>query len=544
MRILAAQINPTVGDLKGNAALIKQAIQRAQKKNADLLLLPELCLTGYPPEDFLLHKDFLQKTEKTLKELIPFTQNITALIGTPRLNPVLKEKEITNSAAILQNGRLLGYHDKELLPTYDVFDEKRYFEPSHESKVWPIAGKTVGLTICEDLWQHSNLLKFASYRRDPVLELKKLKPDIVINLSASPFNLTQINSRIAVCAKAAQTLSCPVILCNQVGGNDSLIFDGHSVHVNSEGELVALAKGFQEDDLWIDTSVALPPLKYKNTPMDDLYHALVLGLHDYFRKSGFTKACIGMSGGIDSALVACIAAEALGPQNILGILMPSRFSSEGSIVDAEILLNNLKISSKTIPIEEPFKSFLDLLEPHFEERPFNVAEENFQARIRGMILMGLSNKFGYIVLSTGNKSEMAMGYATLYGDMCGGLGVINDVTKTQVYELARWINRTKEIIPWNTINKPPSAELRPNQKDSDTLPPYEMIDNVLKDYMESLLTPEEIAKKHQYPLPIVTELISKIHHNEYKRRQAPPGLRVSEKAFSVGRHFPIVQKWL
>ncbi len=543
MKILAAQINPTIGDLKANSQKVIDSIEKGRKLNADVVLFPELCISGYPPEDFLLLQGFLEETEKALTSIIPYTKNITAVIGIPRKNPNQKEKSITNSAAVIQNGKLMGFEDKCLLPTYDVFDEKRYFEPGTKLKLWDIAGKKVGITICEDLWEHSNLLEFTSYHRDPVLELKKLKPDVVLNLSASPYSEGRVDSRIAVCTKASKTLNCPLIFCNQVGGNDSLVFDGYSIYAGSKGDLLKIAKGFSEDELFVDTDEKLPTLNFQDDATEDLYKALVLGLHDYFHKSGFEKACLGLSGGIDSALVACLAKDALGAKNILGVLMPSRYSSQGSITDAELLAKNLGIKYITIPIEEPFDSYLHLLNPFFKDKKPDATEENLQARIRGMILMALSNKDGYIVLSTGNKSEMAMGYATLYGDMCGGLGVINDVTKTQVYTLSRWINRENEVIPWSTIDKPPSAELRPNQKDSDSLPDYEIVDNVLKDYIVGHLSPKEISERHKYGITLVKELIKKIHRNEYKRRQAPPGLRVSEKAFTIGRRFPIVQKW-
>lgn len=543
MRIAAVQINPTIGDFAGNSAKIKAGIELARKGGADLVLFSELCLTGYPPEDFLLRKEFIRDGQKHLKDLIPLTSGITAVIGFPRLNPSEKEKELFNSAAIIQDGKLLGYYDKQLLPTYDVFDEKRYFEPGKQMPIWNIAGQKVAITICEDIWEHSELLKFTSYHCDPVEDLLPQHPDLLINLSASPYSEGRVKDRIAVCTKAAQTLKCPVVFCNQVGGNDSLIFDGYSLHIGDDGYLKGIAKGFEEDILWVDTTVKSPEIPQPDDTIGDLYKALVLGLRDYFHKSGFQKACLGLSGGIDSALVACIAAEALGSKNVLCVSLPSRYSSPSSTTDAEQLKNVLGLDYMTIPIEGPFTSFLELLEPLFGAREFDTTEENLQARIRGMIMMALSNKLGYIVLSTGNKSEMAMGYATLYGDMCGGLGVINDVTKMQVYALARWINRSKEIIPWNTIHKPPSAELKLNQKDSDSLPDYAIVDSVLKDYIELHLSPKEIAARRGFDLALVEELIRKIHRNEYKRRQAPPGLRVTEKAFSAGRRFPIVQKY-
>jgi NAD+ synthase (glutamine-hydrolysing) len=543
MRIFAAQINPTIGDLQGNTQLILQMISRGKKQNADLILFPELALSGYPPEDFLLLPQFMEGIEKHLEEIVQASKGTIVVVGLPRRTPLQGEKILHNSAAIIQDQKLLGYVDKSLLPTYDVFDERRYFEPGEPSKVWSLNGEMIGITICEDLWQHSNFLNTTHYKRDPVLELKGLNPTLLLNLSASPYSLLKFRTRLKVCLKAAKTLGCPVILCNQVGGNDNLIFDGHSLAVNQDG-LTQCAKGFEEDALLIDIKKTSPPLYIEHHLLNDLFEALVLGLHDYFKKSGFKKACLGLSGGIDSALVASIAARALGPQNVLAVYMPSRFSSPESSRDAALLAKNLKIEYQEISIEGPFESYLNLLAPSFSGLPPDITEENLQARIRGMLLMALSNKFGHIVLSTGNKSELAMGYATLYGDMCGGLGVVSDLTKQQVYSLAEWINRHEEIIPWNTIKRAPTAELRHDQKDSDSLPDYAIIDTVLQAYVEEHQSPQWIADQFGYPLALVEQLIKRIHANEYKRRQAPPGLRISEKAFSVGRRFPIVQRWV
>lgn len=543
MRVLLAQINPTIGDLSGNADKILKGIAKAKELSADVVLFPELALTGYPPDDFLLLPHFIGKLDAYLEEIRRASNAIVVIVGTPRKNKD-PGKSLYNSAAIFQNGTLLGYQDKSLLPTYDVFSERRYFEPAKKMPIWEICGKRIGITICEDLWQHSTLLRSESYERDPVLELAKLKPELILNLSASPFSVEKPRKRIGVCAKTAITLQCPVLMCNQVGGNDGLIFDGYSVCVDGQGQLARYAKGFEEDFLLVDLSVPLQPCALINSTVEDLYKALVLGLRDYFHKSGFSKAILGLSGGIDSALVACIAAKALGAENVLAVGMPSRYSSKGSITDAIQLAQGLGIAFKEIPIEQPFEAYLNLLNPHFEGKPQDATEENIQARIRGMILMALSNKLGYVVLSTGNKSELAMGYATLYGDMCGGLGVISDVSKRQVYALANWINRHGEVIPQSTIQKAPSAELRPNQKDSDSLPDYAIIDNVLEAYVEDHCSPNEITAKFNYPLTLVNDLIRRIHQNEYKRRQSPPGLRISEKAFWIGRRFPIVQRWV
>lgn len=544
MKVLIAQINPIIGDLPGNRDKIIAAIQQGRERNAELVLFPELALTGYPPEDLLLLPHFLEQVEKELTEIIRATTGIIVVVGTPRKNPDKQEKFLYNSAAILRDGSLLGYYDKMLLPTYDVFDESRYFEPGVGAKVWNLNGVRVAVTICEDIWQHSDLVNWTVYRSDPIADLETLRVDLVLNLSASPYSLEKAERREAVVSKAAETLMTPVALCNQVGGNDSLIFDGYSAYCNADGDLIASANGFQEDFLLVDTDAATLPIVRSWNKIEDLYQALVLGIRDYFHKSGFNKACLGLSGGIDSAVVACLAAEALGKENVLGVLMPSRFSSEGSRTDALALAQNLGIKSEEISIESPFESYLSTLAPLFKGYPPNIAEENLQARVRGMLLMALSNKMGYIVLSTGNKSELAMGYSTLYGDLCGGLAVISDVPKTLVYALARYINRNGIIIPQNSIDKPPSAELRPNQKDSDSLPEYELIDAVLKDYLEEHLNPMEIVARTGLSAELVEDIIGRIHRSEYKRRQAPPGLRVSEKAFTVGRRFPIVQKFI
>lgn len=543
MKIWLAQLNPTIGDLQGNTAKIIDAIKQARKNKAELVLFSELVLCGYPPEDLLLLPHFMEEIENCLHKIIDETKDIIAIVGTPSLNPNHKEKRLFNSAAIIQDQTLLGYQHKALLPTYDVFYEKRYFEPGTACSIWTLNKKKIAVTICEDIWESSQLLSESFYHIDPLQQLSLQQPELLLNLSSSPYSLQKGQKRLNVCQAAARFLKCPVILCNQVGGNDSLIFDGASLYLSKEAQLCHQGKKFEEDQYLIDTTQSAPQI-FEEDQWSDLYQALVLGVKDYFEKSCFKKACLGLSGGIDSALVACIAAEALGPENILAVSMPSRFNPHSSYNDAKVLADNLKIPFKEISIEAPFQAYLDLLEPHFEGKPFDITEENLQPRIRGMILMAMSNKYGYLVLSTGNKSEVAMGYTTLYGDSCGGLAVISDVTKGQVYELARWINRNKEIIPISIIEKAPSAELRPNQKDQDTLPPYEIIDNILQAYVEEHKSPEKIAAHFNYSLSLVNEIIRKIHLNEYKRRQSPIGLRVSEKAFSAGRRFPIVERWI
>ncbi|MEM1282708.1 MAG: NAD+ synthase [Chlamydiota bacterium] len=543
MRVYIAQLNPTIGDLVGNTDKILQAIDSAREKNADIVVTPELAITGYPPEDFLMMPHFIQEVERQLSRIIQATSGISIIVGLPRANGG-DGKPISNSAAIISDGKILGYQDKALLPTYDVFSERRYFEPAKGYSAWEIAGKRVVVTICEDIWHHAELIKRGSYPHDPVEDVLELDPELLVNLSASPFNVAKVRERIFVCQTAAQTLSCPVVLCNQVGGNDSLIFDGHSLYIGENGNVLKVAHGFEEDGVLVDTDEELSAISLNISIIKNLYDGLVLGVRDYFRKSGFKKACVALSGGIDSAVVACIAGEALGPENLLGVTMPSRYSSKGSVKDAKELAENLGIEFWEISIENPFSSYLETLAPFFGDRPADVTEENLQARSRGMMMMAISNKFGKVVLATGNKSEMAVGYATLYGDMCGGLGVISDVTKQQVYDLAEWINREGVVVPLSTITKPPSAELRPDQKDSDSLPDYEILDNVLKSYVEDHLSPGEIVAKYGYSHDLVEDLIKMIHRNEYKRRQSAPGLRVSPKAFSVGRHFPIVQRWV
>ena len=544
MRVFVAQLNPKIGDLDGNTKKILATIEKAKVSRADIVLFPELTICGYPPEDLVFHSSFIDSVEQHLEQIIKASNEICVIVGLPRRNLSKGEKPLLNSAAVINNGQLLGFQDKWLLPNYDVFDERRYFEPGRSTRVWEIKGKKIGIVICEDIWQHAGYVEFTRYERDPIVELVKHKPDILLNLSASPYQFQKPDVRVKVCTKAAKTLNVPVILCCQVGANDQLIFDGYSVYVGKDGSLKQLAKGFVEDDMCVDLGMASCPVPFNYSPMQDLFSALVLGVRDYFYKSGFQKAILGVSGGIDSAVVACIGAAALGPENVLGVFMPSRYTSDVSANDAALLCQNLGMEMHTIEIEGPFKSYLDLLTPHFEGRMPDVTEENLQARARGMILMALSNKLGKVVLSTGNKSENALGYATLYGDMCGGLGVIADVVKTKVYALARWLNRQKEVIPWSTIDRPPSAELKPDQIDLDTLPDYGVVDSVLQGYVENYMTIDEIAEKYNISLEIVINLVRKIHKAEYKRRQGPPMLRVSKKSFGVGRRYPIVQGWM
>ncbi|MCH9627392.1 MAG: Glutamine-dependent NAD(+) synthetase [Chlamydiales bacterium] len=543
MLVALAQINPTVGALSLNCQKILLSIEQARSSGAELIVFPEMALSGYPPEDLLLLPSFIEAMTEELKKVIVASKGMIVIVGTVRENLSGGEKGLYNTAAILDDGKLVGFQDKTLLPDYDVFDERRYFEPAARTDVWSVGGKRIAVTICEDIWQHTGAVEYTSYQRDPVQELAEQAPDFLVNLSASPYYLQRHETRLHVCVQTAQTIGCPVLFCNQIGGNDSLIFDGCSLHLNASGQLIQYAKGFEEDLLVVDLQKEYPPCPIPVDPLEDLFKGLVLGVRDYFHKQGFSKACFGLSGGIDSAVVACIAKEALGAENVHALLLPSRYSTNQGVEEAESLARRLGITFEQLSIEKPFQSFLDLLTPRFEGKEADVTEENLQARVRGIILMAYANKLGYLLLGTGNKSEMAMGFTTLYGDMCGGLGVLNDVSKQQVYALARWINRDQELIPYTTIEKPPSAELRPGQKDSDSLPEYPLVDLVLTEYVEEHLSPEKIAEKHHLPLHLVKELVRKIHINEYKRQQAPPGLRVTKRAFTVGRRFPIVQQW-
>lgn len=543
MKVLAVQMNPTIGDVEGNARKVLDGLDRAREKQADIVLFPELSLSGYFPDDLLLDPGLIDAVKKQLERIEPATNGLFAVIGLPRWNLSRKQKPLYNSAAVFADGKLLGYKNKTLLPTYDVFDEARYFEPGLEEPIWEYLGHKIAVTICEDVWQYAGLVGYTNYAQDPVMALKKQRPDLVLNLSGSPYSLHHKSVRFEVFGAASRLLQCPTVVCNQVGANDSLVFDGHSFFLNEKGEIMQVAKGFVEEDLLVDLHPHACPCRHFENGIKDLYSALVLGVRDYFRKLGFKKALLGLSGGIDSALVACIAKDALGQENVLAIGLPSRFSAPSSMLDAKALAMRLEIGWQEISMNGIFQHYLDLLEPLFEGKPMDETEENLQSRIRSMILMAFSNKFGALLLNTGNKSEMALGYTTLYGDMAGALGVLHDVTKSYVYKLAEYVNREKEVIPYRIIEKPPSAELRENQTDFESLPPYEILDAVIEDYVEERLSAEEIAAKRGFALEQVSGLVQKIHLAEYKRRQAPIGIRVTQKAFGKGRIVPIVQKW-
>ncbi len=544
MKIALAQFNPTVGDFSGNAARILEFAQQAKQRGAQLAVFSELCLCGYLPQDLLERPAFLQRNRAELARLTAEVP-LPVLVGYAGRAHDSTGKPVANAAALIGDGRILFEQHKMLLPTYDVFDESRYFQPAKEQHVTSFAGEQLGITICEDVWNDKNFWTKPLYERDPVAELIGKGSTVLLNISASPYTIDKRSLRLDMLRALAKAHGRPLVYVNQVGGNDSLIFDGSSMALTSDGRIAAQAHCFEEDVVLFDTATGAGDIRPQPTDELEVVHkALACGARDYVRKCGFRKVVVGLSGGIDSAVVACIAAAALGPDNVLGVSMPGPYSSEGSLTDAKKVATSLGIHYLVLPIGDIFCSYRGTLQAAFEGRREDVAEENLQARIRGNLLMALSNKFGSMVLSTGNKSEMAVGYCTLYGDMAGGLAVISDVPKTMVYELARLINRDREVIPGATLTKPPSAELRPNQTDQDTLPPYDVLDRILKAYIEDLRSPEEIADHYGFSLDLVREVALRVDHNEYKRKQAPPGLKVTSKAFSVGRPFPIAQKFI
>jgi NAD+ synthetase len=542
VKIALAQINTTVGDLSGNAEKILGFAHRAQSERADLVLFPELTITGYPPRDLLLKKEFVTKNLEILGRLAAVSGPTAMLVGFAGHNKKPPGREVTNEVALLQNGRIVATRVKTLLPTYDVFDEDRYFEPGQDNSPVKIAGHACGLTICEDIWNDQDFWPRRRYRADPVARLVSAGAGYIFNISASPWHVGKEKLRYEMLASLARKSQRPIVLCNLVGGNDELIFDGDSLVFNAAGELIARGKSFEEDFILVDTEKAPPIHPASVSNEENVYKALVLGLRDYFHKCGFKSAVLGLSGGIDSAVVACLAAAALGAEHVHGVALPSQFSSKGSMDDARLLANRLGIRFDVIPIQPCFESARLQLQGVFAGRPEDTTEENLQARLRGVLLMGMSNKFGSLLLTTGNKSELAVGYCTLYGDMCGGLAVISDVPKTMVYRLAKWINRHSELIPVSTITKPPSAELRPNQTDQDTLPPYEVLDAILDQYVVQGRCYREIIETG-YSETAVRQVIRLIDTNEYKRRQAAPGLKITTKAFGVGRRFPIAQRY-
>ena len=543
MKIALAQINTTVGDFAGNVERIRKYARCAQERGAELVVFPELALCGYPPRDLVEKPEFVNRSEAEMLRLARLLPGIPALVGYVRRSHAQQGKPVSDAAALICGGRVLLDYAKILLPFYDVFDESRYFEPGTSPGLHDLAGRRLGVTICEDTWNDKHFWKKQLYTRDPVEETVKGGANLLVNIASSPYSTEKIQLRHDMLKAIACEHHIPVVYVNHVGGNDQLVFDGTSLAFNARGELCARAKSFEEDLVMFDTSEAAEIPSGQASEIEDVYKALCLGTRDYVLKCGFRKVIVGLSGGIDSSLVATIAADALGPENILGVSMPGPYSSPGSIRDAEALAQNLRIDFRVIPLTTVFESYLTALDPAFQGLPRDVTEENIQARIRGNILMALCNKFGALVLSTGNKSELAVGYCTLYGDMAGGLAVIADVPKTMVYELARYVNRASERIPQACLEKAPSAELRPHQTDQDTLPPYEILDVILKAYIEENLGAAEIAEKYTVDPELVRETIRRVNGAEYKRQQAPPTLKVTAKAFGIGRRYPIAQKF-
>lgn len=542
MKIALVQVNPKVGDFERNTRLILDRAREASATGAEVAVFPEMALCGYPPLDLLSFPSFIAENQKALDTLArQLPPELLTFVGLVKPTGSGWEKGLENTVVALAGGKVVFEQAKTLLPTYDVFDERRYFRSAAHRRVFSWKGRRIGVAICEDLWWEVSRDLGNPYGIDPVAELADQGADLILSPSASPFYPGKRSVRAAIMASVGRRFGIPVLYVNQVGGNDALVFDGGSLVTDKTGTLVAQAPSFDEGILYWNTEATDPGLVLDEDPQRDLYQALVQGLRDYVVKSGFRKVHLGLSGGIDSALVAVLAVAALGKENVRGLGMPSRYSSEGSVDDARALAANLGIRFDVVPIEGPFASFLTALNPLFEGAAPDVTEENIQARIRGVYLMALSNKTGSMLLTTGNKSELATGYCTLYGDMAGGLGVIGDVFKTEVYALSEWINRDREIIPWNTIRKPPSAELRPDQTDQDSLPPYEVLDRILRYYiLENLGTEEIVARGEDEPL--VRRVLKLTASAEYKRWQAPPVLKVSPLSFGIGRRHPLVRK--
>jgi NAD+ synthase (glutamine-hydrolysing) len=541
MKIGFAQINPTVGDLRGNCELIIGAYERLAAAGAELVLTPELALTGYPPQDLVFKSRFVPENLAVLEKLHSRVGDTALVVGFVDRNEG-RGKPFHNAAALLESGKPIRKTYKSLLPTYDVFDEDRYFEPATRVEPFEVQGKKIGVTICEDIWTDEYLPR-PLYDVEPARSLVEQGAEIILNLSASPFRLGAPACRLEMIAAQARTYHRPICYCNAVGGNDQLIFDGNSIAVNASGDCIAQLAGFREDEKIVDTdSVHVIEFREAKTP-EQLFAALSLGLGDYCRKCNFRSAVLGLSGGVDSAVTAVIAVNALGAGNVIAVSMPSPYSSRGSIDDARGLARNLGIKFLEVPITEAFKIFKGQFKEIFKGLPENETEENMQPRLRAMTLMALSNKFGHLLLSTGNKSELSVGYCTLYGDMAGGLAVISDVPKTTLYELACWLNRNREIIPISTIEKPPSAELKPNQKDQDTLPPYNILDEILQLYVEENLSARDIIARG-FDEKTVRWVQRRVDLNEYKREQAAPGLKVTSRAFGMGRKMPIAQRYV
>ena len=543
MKIALGQINPTVGDFAGNAAKILDFSLRAKSLGAGLILFPELSVCGYPPRDLVERVSFVQHNREAAEHIAAETHGIAVICGLVTPAQVETGKSVMNSAALLMDGRIKFVQSKMLLPTYDVFDEMRNFAPARSQVLFPFCGKQMALTICEDAWNDKHFWDRRLYSVDPVEALVHAGGNFVLNISASPFWANKRELRHDMLATIARNDRVPVAFVNQVGGNDSLVFDGSSLVFDREGKVIAQGKSFEEDLILFDSD-SLTGEMHEQIEGEEasIFSALVLGTRDYVRKCDFRHVIIGLSGGIDSALTAAIAVDAVGTENVMGVGMPGPYSSPGSVDDARALASNLGIRFEVLPITDIFDDYKATLLPVFKDRAEDVTEENIQSRIRGSLLMALSNKFGSLVLSTGNKSELGVGYCTLYGDMAGGLAVINDVPKTLAYRLSRYVNSRKPVIPQATLEKPPSAELRLDQKDSDTLPDYEVLDAILEDYVEQAHSAEQIAREHDFGLDLVKSVIRMVERNEYKRQQAAPGIKISPKAFGYGRRFPIAAK--
>lgn len=544
MKIALCQNNYHIGHFDHNVASIISSIAKAREAGAGLAVFAELAVSGYPPRDFLDFDDFVKRCNDAVELIAGHCRGIAAIVGAPVFNETGKGKRLFNAALFLKDGRVEAVCHKALLPNYDVFDEYRYFEPGRDFQVIPHEGERIALTICEDLW---NVGPSPLYTLSPMESLSRQKPTLMINIAASPFNASQGETRRAVLSENVKQYLMPLLYVNHVGAQTELLFDGDSVVLAADGAIVAEAALFEEDMLVVDsehlTTGGMGSVRQKKDRIALVHDALVMGIHNYFKKLGFRQAILGLSGGIDSAVVLVLAARALGAENVWGVLLPSRFSSHHSVDDAVELSKNLGTRHDIVSIEEAFKTFENTLQPFFTGLPFGLAEENLQARTRAVILMALSNKFGHILLNTSNKSEAAVGYGTLYGDMCGGLSVIGDVYKTDVFELARYMNKDGEVIPVNIITKAPSAELRPDQKDSDSLPEYSVLDQVLYHYIEEFKGPDELVALG-FDKPLVSRILRMVNQNEYKRHQTPPILRVSSKAFGMGRRMPIVARYL
>jgi NAD+ synthase (glutamine-hydrolysing) len=543
VQIRLSQLNYHIGNFEQNVAKITAEIESAKAENVALIVFSELSVCGYPPRDFLEFEDFIKRCEASIDEIAKSCDGITAIVGAPIRNTEVSGKDLYNAAYVLADGGTQQVVKKTLLPNYDIFDEYRYFEPNREFEIVEVDGVKIALTICEDLWNVEDPLYIVS----PMDELMKLGPELMINIAASPFDFAHREDRIRILEKNCKKYGLPVLYTNHVGAQTELIFDGGSLAMSSEGELLHELEYFEEDKATFEYDGKLKLLGEKRvdsrSKIERIHDAVVLGIRDYFGKLGFKKAVLGLSGGIDSAVVLYLAAKALGPENVRTLLMPSGFSSQHSVDDSVQLSKNLGTQYDIVPIENLFEEFRSELNPLFGDLPFNIAEENIQARVRGVLLMAISNKFGNIVLNTSNKSECAVGYSTIYGDMNGGLSVIADLYKTEVYELARWVNRNGEVIPENIITKAPSAELRPDQKDSDSLPEYDELDEILIEYIENRKGPQEIIDMG-HNAELVNRILRLVNINEYKRYQTPPILRVSKKAFGMGRRVPIVGKYL